>query len=303
MVPDDTVLASPDEAQVGPGAACSVAAPDHRTAPVVFASPHSGDRYPPSFLAATRLDLVNLRRSEDAFVDRIYAAAPKLGAPLLKAHFPRSYVDPNREAFELDPAMFDGPLPDYANVTSPRVAAGLGTVARVVTSGEAIYQDRLDFAEVKRRIDQNYVPYHAALKDLIGATVSAFGACLLVDCHSMPSIGGPMDSDSGHKRVDFVLGDRFGMSCARSVTDRAERVLRRLGYSVRRNVPYAGGFTTRHYGRPRERVHALQIEINRALYMDEMRVAPIDNLQVVRRHMTELMEALVAIDPAELGAP
>lgn len=243
--------------------------PAEQTVPVVFASPHSGRDYTPAFLAESRLDPVSLRRSEDAFMDEIFAAAPGAGAPLLRAHFPRAYVDPNREAFELDPAMFIDTLPDYVTTSSPRISAGLGTVARVVTSGEEIYAGPLRFADARRRIEACHIPYHRALEGLVDSTRRRFGVCLLVDCHSMPSVGGPMDSDPGAKRVDMVLGDCHGSSCAGSVTDAADRSLSELGYQVTRNVPYSGGYTTRHYGEPGKGRHALQIEINRALYMNE----------------------------------
>jgi len=235
---------------------------------------------------------VSLRRSEDAFIDQVFAAAVDHGAPLLRALFPRAYVDPNREPFELDPAMFDGPLPDYVNTASPRVLAGLGTVARVVTSGEEIYRRQLAFAEVRERIDRHYFPYHDALRTLIDDTVERFGACLLIDCHSMPSIGGPMDSDTGHKRVDMVLGDCHGQSCAPTVSKAARQALDAAGFAVNMNIPYAGGFTTRHYGRPADRIHALQIEINRALYMDEATVTPTAGLPVLAERIATVIEAL-----------
>ncbi|MGF1640810.1 MAG: N-formylglutamate amidohydrolase [Rhodospirillales bacterium] len=292
-----------DRAQTTDGASWSVSAPAEQTVPLVFASPHSGRDYPGDFVAQSRLDPVSLRRSEDAFVDDIYAAAADHGAPLLRAHFPRVYIDPNREPYELDATMFEDPLPDYVNAISPRVAAGLGTIARVVTSGEEIYRGKLTFAVARQRIERHYFPYHEALRALIDATRQRFGACLLIDCHSMPSVGGPMDSDSGAKRVDIVLGDCQGSSCAGAVTDAAERVLRGLGFSVRRNVPYAGGYTTRHYGRPWNGVHALQIEINRALYMDERTITPTAGLVEVTRRIERLIEALAEIDASRLRAP
>src|ERR1700683_2831118 len=160
--------------------------PCSRALPLVIASPHSGSDYPPEFVAASRLDPVTLRRSEDAFVDEIFAAAPALGAPLLAARFPRAYLHVNREPFELDPAMFSDALPDYVNVRSPRVRMGLGTIARVVASGEEIYGGKLCFAEAEERVETLYRPYHAALARLIEETSGAFGCCLLIDCHSMP---------------------------------------------------------------------------------------------------------------------
>ena len=247
----------------------TVLAPAEQIRPLVFASPHSGRIYPPEFVAASKLDSQGLRRSEDSFVDELFASAPAHGAPLLAALFPRAFCDANREPYELDPAMFSGPLPAQANTRSPRVAAGLGTIARVVANGADIYRDKLPVAEAERRIAGYYRPYHARLRDLVDATRRRFGWSLLVDCHSMPSIGGPLDRDAGLSRVDVVLGNCYGGSCAPSVVLTVEETFRRLGYRVVRNAPYAGGFTTRHYGQPRTGSHALQIELNRALYMDE----------------------------------
>ncbi len=302
LAPNDTAGLPQGTADARRDASYSVTAPAEQSAPLVFASPHSGQDYPAEFIAESRLDALAIRRSEDAFIDQAFAAAADHGAPLLKAHFPRVYVDPNREPYELDATMFEDAMPDYVNATSPRVAAGLGTVARVVTSGEEVYRGKLRFEDVRRRIEDHYFPYHETLRSLIDATCERFGACLLVDCHSMPSIGGPMDSDTGSKRVDIVLGDCHGSSCARAVTDTAEAVLRDLGYSVRRNVPYAGGFTTRHYGRPWNRVHGLQIEVNRALYMDELTVTPTEGLAELTQRITHLIKALAELDTRVLRA-
>jgi N-formylglutamate amidohydrolase len=272
-----------------------VSAPPRQTAAVVFASPHSGDRYPPGFVEASRLDPLSLRRSEDAFVDALFGSAPAYGAPLLKALFPRAYIDPNREPWELDPAMFADALPDYVNARSPRVGAGLGTIARVVANGAEIYRNKLSFAEARARIEALYRPYHAKLAELLDATHARFGRCLLIDCHSMPSVGGPMDRDPGKRRVDFVLGDCFGASCAPVVIDTVESVLRRQGYAVGRNAPYAGGFTTRHYGRPAAARHALQIEINRGLYMDEARIKKSPGFAALARNLETMIAAAVDV--------
>ena len=239
--------------------------PSARTLPLVFSSPHSGRDYPPEFVAASRLDPLALRRSEDSFVDEIFAAAPLLGAPLLAARFPRAYLDVNREPWELDPAMFREALPGFVNAASPRVRMGLGTIARIVASGEEIYAKRLSFAEAARRVEALYHPYHRALARLVEETEEAFGGCLLVDCHSMPSSCGGR-AGSG---VDIVLGDCHGAACSKEIVERARRFLERRGFAVALNAPYAGGFTTEHYGRPRQSRHALQVEINRSLYMDE----------------------------------
>lgn len=273
-----------------------VVAPAEQTLPFVFASPHSGRVYPKSFLQATRLDGTAIRRSEDSFVDEIFGAAPALGAPLLKAHFPRAFVDPNREAYELDPAMFDGPLPQFVNARSPRVTAGLGTIARVVRDGAEIYPKKLPFNEAQARIETYYKPYHATLRALIEATHKQFGYAVLVDCHSMPSVGGPLDQDIGATRPDIVLGDRFGTSCARRLTDMIERALGMQSFAVVRNNPYAGGYSTEHYGRPALGLHALQIEINRALYMDEERIERTAGLKRVTLAMTTLIRAMGEVD-------
>lgn len=280
----------------------SVAAPAEQTVPLVLASPHSGRRYPQDLLAASPLDPLALRRSEDAFIDELYAGAPAAGAPLLKSHFPRVFLDCNREPYELDPGMFDGPLPTYANTRSPRVAAGLGTIARVIATGEEVYRRPLPVEAALARIRSHYFPYHEALKGLIENTRARFGVCLLVDCHSMPSVGGPMDADPGSRRVDIVLGNCFDSSCSAAITAFAESVLRDLGYVVRRNIPYAGGFTTRHYGRPGEGVHALQIEINRALYMDERRIARLPGFDETAERISRLITALAGMNRALFSA-
>ncbi len=270
--------------------------------PLVFSSPHSGSDYPAEFVAGARLDPVSLRRSEDAFVDELFDAAPGHGAPLIRALFPRAYVDVNREAWELDPAMFDGPLPEYVNVTSPRVGVGLGTVARVVSSGAEIYREKLSFDATRARIESLYMPYHAALEALVADSTARLGRCLLVDCHSMPSVGGPMDRDPGRRRLDFVLGDCFGAACAPVVTQTAEAVLKKMGYAVGRNDPYAGGFITRHYGVPKRGRHALQIEINRQLYMDETAIARASGFQTLRENLARLVAELARLAPSLPGA-
>lgn len=267
-----------------------------QTAPVIFASPHSGCNYPDSFVQDSQLDPVSLRRSEDAFVDELYEQAPHFGAPLLRAHFPRAYADPNREPWELDPQMFDEKLPDWVNTTTPRVRAGLGTVAKVVTDGAEIYAHKITFNEAQSRIEHCYKPYHTALTGLLERTKAKFGAYLLIDCHSMPSIGGPMDRDPGNNRVDMVLGDANGISCNQHITNLAGKVLSDMGYHVVLNTPYAGGFTTRNYGKPLNNEHALQIEINRALYMDEQSITRSNGFALLAQNLTTLIEALSGID-------
>lgn len=262
--------------------------PMTQTAPVVFASAHSGRQYSADFIAASRLQLHALRRSEDSFVEELYQAAPGLGAPMVVANFPRAYCDANREKWELDPAMFTAPLPDWVNTTSARVGAGLGTVARIVASGETIYRGKLDFSEVQTRIAGFWQPFHDALKAEISTTSARFGRCLLVDCHSMPGT-----SQGRLERADIILGDIHGTSCAPRIVGKVEERLISLGFRVRRNDPYAGGYITRHYGRPREGVHALQIEICRTLYMDEPRLERLAGFDAMQARITRLVSGLI----------
>jgi N-formylglutamate amidohydrolase len=234
--------------------------------PVLFNSPHSGRIYPRAFLLTSRLDLPTLRRSEDSFVDDLIAGLVACGHPIMRAHFPRCYVDVNREPYELDPRMFDGRLPSFANTRSMRVAGGLGTVARVVGDAQEIYDQRMSVTEALHRIDTLYKPYHRTLRRLFTRLHRDFGAAILVDCHSMPSTTGGRDD---RPRADLVIGDRYGTSCVGVISEILEQTLHGFGYAVSRNKPYAGGFITEHYGNPATGLHAIQLEINRALYMDE----------------------------------
>ena len=253
--------------------------PARRAIPLVVASPHSGADYPDDFLAASRLDPLTLRRSEDSFVDAIFAAAPDLGAPLIAARFPRAYLDVNREAWELDPAMFSDLLPNFVNARSPRVRMGLGTIARVVASGEEIYARKLRFAEARQRVEALYQPYHHALRHLVDETAANFGGYLLLDCHSMPSAA----SAVGGEAARVFLAERQ--------------------FAVGLNAPYAGGFTTGHYGNPRRGCHALQIEINRALYMDERRYRKKPGFERLATEMTGLVAHLGQVMLEGLAAP
>ncbi len=272
--------------------------PRRCTLPLVLASPHSGADYPDEFLASSRLDPLTLRRSEDSFVDEIFAAAPELGAPLVAARFPRAYLDVNREPWELDPTMFADALPNYINIRSPRVRMGLGTIARVVASGEEIYARKLRFAEARTRVETLYHPYHQALRKLVLDTEAAFGGCLLIDCHSMPSAA---SEAGGQGPADIVLGDCHGTACAPEIIEAARSFLMRRSFAVALNTPYAGGFTTVHYGNPRRNRHALQIEINRALYMDERRVRRKPELALLAAEMKALIVHLGEIMGERLG--
>ena len=276
--------------------------PQRQTIPFVFCSGHSGSNYPDEFVQASRLDPMTLRKSEDAFVDNLFNAAPLNGAPLLRATFPRAWCDPNREAWELDPRMFEDRLPAFVNTKSARVFAGLGTVARVVANGEEIYNRKLTFDEVAKRIEDAYEPYHAALRGLIDETCKLFGHCIVIDCHSMPSVGGPMDNDPGTQRVDMVLGNNHGATCHARLMHYVEAMLADAGYAVRLNNPYSGGFTTRHYGQPRRGIQTLQIEVNRALYMDEQAIAKSAGFAQLHADLTRLIEALANYEPASIAA-
>ncbi|HVY56766.1 MAG TPA: N-formylglutamate amidohydrolase [Xanthobacteraceae bacterium] len=271
--------------------------PAHWRGPIVFNSPHSGNVYPRSFLATARLDLSTLRRSEDSFVDALLAGVVARGHPLMRAHFPRCYVDVNREPYELDPRMFEGRLPSFANTRSMRVAGGLGTVARVVGDAQEIYDQRIPVDDALRRIESLYKPYHRALRRLVTRVHRDFGAAVLVDCHSMPSAAGPKDD---RPRSDVVIGDRYGTSCVPVVSETVEATLRGLGYSVARNKPYAGGFITEHYGNPAAGLHAVQIELNRGLYMDERRYERSRSFALVASHLETLADRLGEIPLGEL---
>jgi N-formylglutamate amidohydrolase len=288
--------AAPGEEAESP-AAFEIARPVRQTTPLVLASPHSGARYPAEFLEMARLDQATLRLSEDCYVDELIAAGPNHGVPVLKALFPRVYVDANREAFELDPVMFEDRLPDAAITDSPRVAAGLGSIPRLAANDREIYGRKLRFAEAEQRIARCYRPYHQALSALVQETRERFGGCLLLDCHSMPSVGGSGERDLGRARVDFVLGDCFGASCADAVTAAAETHLRKEGVNVRRNNPYSGGYVTQHYGRPTEGIHVLQVEINRSIYMDERTLERLPQFQETRQRLERLIAVLAREAP------
>ena len=276
--------------------------PHHQSVPLVFSSPHSGRDYPDTFVKGARLDPISLRRSEDSFIDELFGKAPNFGAPLLCALFPRAFVDVNREPFELDPAMFSEKLPGYVNTGSPRVIAGLGTIARVVSNGQEIYPNKLAFKEAVNRINNFYRPYHRALEKLIADTREKFGHCVLIDCHSMPSTGGPLDPDKGNGRADFIIGDCFGRSCAAYITNVIDTTISKFGYRVARNKPFAGGYTTQHYGKPNSGVHVVQIEINRALYMDEMRIRKNKGFEGISAELTNLIASLVNVMTQDLAA-
>ncbi|WP_374631077.1 N-formylglutamate amidohydrolase [Ferrovibrio sp.] len=259
---------------------------------LVLSSPHSGNIYPEEFQRQSRLDPLTLRRSEDAFVNELMGVGPQHGAPLLEALFPRSYCDPNREAYELDPGMFSDPLPAHVVTQSGKLRSGLGTIAKVVAGGMEIYAGKLTFAEAERRVETLWRPYHDALAGLIAEARQAAGVALLLDCHSMPSVGGANMPDQGQRRADMVLGDFHGTSCPPQLVDRVGSYLESRGFSVLRNKPYAGGYITQHYTDRANGVHTLQIEINRDLYMDERIIAHSAGFERVRAAMSGMIELL-----------
>ncbi|NKB44993.1 MAG: N-formylglutamate amidohydrolase [Alphaproteobacteria bacterium] len=269
-----------------------VIAPDGPLTPLVLSSPHSGSHYPIDLIEASSLSKTALRRSEDCYVDELFSSAKFAGVPMIRALYPRAYLDLNREPYELDPEMFTDPLPDFINSASPRVAAGLGTVARIVANQKEIYARKLTWTEVEARINRLYKPYHQTLRRLVNAARDQFGYCVLIDCHSMPSAGLPTGKGIAGDSVDVVLGDRNGLSCSSLITEETERILSSLGYSIIRNNPYAGGFTTQSYGEPETGVHALQIEINRALYVDEMSLSRRPSFAKLKDDLRVFLETL-----------
>lgn len=268
--------------------------PVRHLSPVVFNVPHAGRIYPQAFLASSRLGPLALRRSEDAWVDRLFAHVTQLGAPLMVAHFPRAFLDLNREPYELDPRLFAESLPAHANARSMRVAGGLGTIPRIVGDGQDIYPGRIPLEAGLSRVETLYKPYHRALRALLDRTVAQFGAVVLVDCHSMPS---PANVARHGPPPDVVLGDRFGMSCTPALVGFVESCLRIHGYRVARNKPYAGGFITEHYGEPAIGRHALQVEINRALYMNETTLEPDDGFIRLAQDLATVSAALLRAAP------
>lgn len=264
-----------------------IARPGKQTAPFVFASPHSGRLYPAQFVAGSWLTPVALRRSEDAFVDELFEGAVEQGALMIAARFPRAFLDVNRAASELDGTMFDAALRVEVDAQSARVAAGLGVIPRIVRDGAEIYRQRLSPAEAEMRLTRLYRPYHAALAALVEETVARFGAAVVVDCHSMPSAA---------SIPDIVLGDRHGASASAALMHHVEAALAACGFSTTRNTPYAGGFTTHVYGRRQPGVHALQIEVNRTLYLDEDRIERLAHFEETRQRLGEALGKLLAVD-------
>jgi N-formylglutamate amidohydrolase len=266
---------------------------------MIFASPHSGRDYPADFLAQAVLDRQAIRSSEDAFVDQLFDAAPGLGAPLLAARAPRAFIDLNRAADELDPAVIEG----ISRVPhNPRVSSGLGVIPRVVAGGRAIYRGKLSLAEAERRITGFWHPYHAALAGLIDETRAGFGSAVLIDCHSMPHEAIEAHSRPGQPRPEVVLGDRFGVAAGEEVMDRVQAVFEASGLRVVRNAPFAGAYVAQAYGRPTCGVHVVQVEIDRSLYMNEARVEPLPGFAAFRDLIGGVMAELIQPSGIALAA-
>ena len=267
--------------------------------PVIFASPHSGRDYPPSFLSQALLDPSTIRSSEDAFVDQLFDCAPGLGSPLLAARVPRAYLDLNRAADELDPAVIEGISRPPHN---PRVSSGLGVIPRVVAGGRMIYRGKLPLSEAEARLRRFWHPYHRALAALVEETRAAFGHAVLIDCHSMPHEAIEAHTRPGHDRPEVVLGDRYGVAAGREVMDRIESAFAGVGLRVGRNAPFAGAYVAQAYGRPSRGVHVVQVEIDRALYMDEARIEPLAGFQAFRAHIAQVVAELVRPEGMALAA-
>lgn len=271
--------------------------PPGRRSCAVFSSPHSGAEYPPAFLRRSSLTPLQIRSSEDAFVDELFAAAPGAGAPLLAARVPRACIDLNRAADDLDPALIAGASRRYLNA---RVAAGLGVIPRVVGEGRAIMQGKLTLAEAERRIRDCWHPYHDQLRTLLAEARALHGMAILVDCHSMPHDALNATPSVRGRRPDIILGDRFGAACQRWLVDAATDLFAAQGFRVARNALFAGGYITQAYGRPAQGVQAMQIEIDRALYMDETRIERLPGFDEVAARIGEVAAGLAALEPRRL---
>lgn len=266
--------------------------PKDAIVPLVFDSPHSGVTYPADFRYAASFDV--LRTAEDTWVDELYAAAPELGATMLAAEFPRSYIDVNRDLGDLDPQLLDERWPGKLN-PGEKTKLGIGLIRRLARPGIPVYDRKLSVAEIEARIATYYRPYHDELAEILNARHTQFGAVFHIDCHSMASKGSDMTPDGAVQRADFVIGDRDGTSCKSGFTDTVVTALRGHGYDVRVNDPYKGVEILRRHGRPREGRHSLQIEINRKLYMDEATRAKSGGFARLQAHITSLIQRLAAV--------
>jgi N-formylglutamate amidohydrolase len=284
------------KATIETGEVYTILHPEEGANRFILNSPHSGDQFPDRFLARAQLSRETLRRASDLYVDRLIQPLAELGATVMHAHLPRSYVDLNREPFELDPRLISGPLPMEANTRTLRVAGGLGTVPRVIGDQIEIYAGKLSLDEIMARIEGGYLPYHRRLHQLLSLQRATFGEVVLIDMHSMPSTSAARRAG---RLADIVLGDRFGSSCHPALSDAVEQVLRAAGFDIERNQPYAGGYITEYYGRPTVGWHALQLEINRSIYMNETTLLPNSGFFSLQKAIFSAFEQIIRFDPFE----
>ncbi|MEP5760785.1 MAG: N-formylglutamate amidohydrolase [Litoreibacter sp.] len=270
----------------------TLALPTRQTTSVVFASPHSGRYYPPDFLTSSVLDERTIRSSEDAFMDMLVKPASDFGAPFIHAKYPRAYLDLNRSSDELDPAVIAGVR---GTVHNPRILSGLGVIPRVVANGREIYRGKIKLREAYDRIETVWRPYHNSLENLLNSTRAQFGEAVLIDFHSMPHEASDTISRPSFTRPEVVLGDRFGAAAAPEIVERIENVFLAAGLKVSRNAPFAGAYIVQNYGRPSKRQHAVQVEIDRALYMNEQFVRPNTNFNAFQKLMVQIVAELADI--------
>ena len=264
-------------------------APETELVPAVFDSPHSGTAYPADF--GTIAPMADVRRSEDAFVDELFGAAPAHGAPLIAAAFPRIYIDPNRDLIDLDPAMLDGAWPDPL-VPSRKTELGVGLIWRIMPPDIPLYDRLLTVSEVRGRIERCWKPYHRAVEGALDAAYHRFGKVWHINCHSMPAVGNAASEDGPAVRAEFVLGDRDGTTCEPGFTAFVADQLRGMGYHVKVNEPYKGVELVRRYSDPAKGRHSLQLEVNRKLYMDEKTVEKNDGFRDLQANLTKLVAAV-----------
>lgn len=272
--------------------------PEKTLTGAVFGSPHSGRHYAAGFLDRVRIDPLTLRSSEDAYVDLLLADAPRHGAPLITTDVPRAYVDFNRAATELDPLIIEGAPRCGLN---PRVGSGLGVIARVVAGARPIYARRLTLQEAEVRLQECWHPYHGALAALMERQRCSFGRAILFDMHSMPSLALQQGLMRNMRRPEIILGDRHGAACDPGIMAAVEAIFRHAGFRVARNAPFAGAYILQRYGRPQAGLHAVQIEIDRALYLDERRVEPGPGFAAFRTLMSDVTAALAGLGLAGQG--
>ena len=266
--------------------------PEQTQGGCIFASPHSGRAYSPDLLAQTALDAHSIRASEDAFVDLLFEDVPRFGAPLIAAQVPRAYVDLNRNAQALDPAVIVGAKPALLDA---HIASGLGVIPRLVAQGREIYRGKISHQEAQMRLNTVWYPYHAKLADLMRHAKAAHGCAILIDCHSMPSAAAKACQQKLGYTPHIVIGDRFGAAASADIVQSIIKFFRAEGLCVAHNVPYAGAYIAQHYGRPKQAHHVVQLEINRALYMDEARLVKTAGFAVLKKQLARIIPQIILL--------